>query len=198
MLKSTKHHTFLCVIFGTFIYFSYLCIVKLKQITNRTPAATGNSGERIMAKYTITHKCGHIEEVQLFGKMEDRERRIAYLEAEECDECRKAKANAAAVAAKKERGLPDLAGSEKQVAWANTIREQVYKALDCLAPYTDKEQVKTIVDGWREKMNAQTQAKWWIDNRFDMPKPFCNATSDSAAASAARSIVSDFRNLFDK
>lgn len=151
-----------------------------------------------MAKYTINHTCGHQVTVQLFGKYADREKRIAYLETCECDECRKAKANAAAAAAKEERGLHELTGSEKQVAWANTIREQVYKALDCLTPYTDKEQVKTIVDGWREKMNAQTQAKWWIDNRFDMPKPLVDSKTGSTDAYAARCIVSDFRNLFDK
>lgn len=151
-----------------------------------------------MAKYTINHTCGHQVTIQLFGAYKDRERRIAYLETCECDECRKAKANAAAAAAKEERGLSDLTGSEKQVAWANTIREQAYKALDCLTPYTDKEQVKTIVDGWRKKMDAQTQAKWWIDNRFDMPKPLADSKTGSIDAYAARCIVSDFRNLFDK
>lgn len=197
MLNNDIFGIFYYVIFGIFRNNAYLCIVKLK-VKLRTPAATGNSGTTIMAKYTINHTCGHQVTVQLFGKYADRERRIAYLETCECDECRKAKANAAAAAAKEERGLPDLTGSEKQIAWANTIREQAYKTLDCLTPYTDKEQVKTIVDGWREKMNAQTQAKWWIDNRFNMPKPLVNSKTGSTDAYVARCIVSDFRNLFDK
>ena len=31
-----------------------------------------------MAKYTVTYKCGHTATIQLFGKYDDRERKIAY------------------------------------------------------------------------------------------------------------------------
>lgn len=41
-----------------------------------------------MAKYTIRHACGHEEVVQLFGPGSERDRRIAWLEAQECPECR--------------------------------------------------------------------------------------------------------------
>ena len=150
-----------------------------------------------MAKYTINHICGHSVEIQLFGKYADRERRIAYLETQECDECRKAKANAAAAKAKAERGLPDLTGSEKQVAWANTIRENAYKALDCLAPFATNDQAKVMVENWRAKMDAKTSAKWWIDNRYDLPSPFANATSNSATNAAARCIIAAFNGIFN-
>lgn len=178
-----------------------------------------------MAKYTINHTCGHQVTVQLFGKYADRERRIAYLETCECDECRKAKANAAAAAAKEERGLPDLKGSEKQVAWANTIREKAYKALDCLAPFAsveelkvlmgrwgkidDKakaqwlasvEKVKPLYDRWKTQMDAQTEAKWWIDNRYSIPKPRIGVKGlyMRDAFTTRNGIIADFRNLFDE
>ena len=122
-----------------------------------------------MAKYTITHTCGHTEEIQLFGKMEDRERKIKWLESQECDGCRKAKANAEAAAAKEARGLADLEGSEKQIAWANTIRERAYKCFDGLQQFANNPQAKAMMDGWKAKMDAETTAKWWIDNRNNLP-----------------------------
>ena len=141
-----------------------------------------------MAKYTINHTCGHTVDVQLYGAYKDRERRIAYLETCECDECRKAKANAAAAEAKAARGLADLTGSEKQVAWANTIRENAYKCLDTLAQFANNDQAKAMMDGWRAKMDTQTEAKWWIDNRYNLP-------TDSHPQ-AARQSVAMFNDLF--
>lgn len=149
-----------------------------------------------MAKYTITHVCGHQIEVQLFGKHEERERRIAYLESIECDDCRRAKANAAALAAKEARGLLDLSGTPKQIAWANTIRERAYRALDCLAPFSSYPYAKALVDGWKAKMDAMTEAKWWIDSRDSIPSPSSGGTSRQATVSAAREIIRMFKTLF--
>lgn len=141
-----------------------------------------------MAQYTINHICGHTVTVQLFGAYKDRERRIAYLETLECEECRKAKINAAAAAAKDERGLADLTGSEKQVAWANTIRENAYKCLDMLKPFAKNEQSQAMMEGWKSKMDAQVEAKWWIDNRYNLPSYYTPA--------AAREAVEKFNDLF--
>lgn len=42
-----------------------------------------------MAKYNVTFKCGHEEEVQLLGKYEDRERKIEwYKNSCDCTKCR--------------------------------------------------------------------------------------------------------------
>lgn len=150
-----------------------------------------------MAKYNINYTCGCEGKVELFGRHEDRYRRIAYLETTECPSCRAAKANAAASAAKEERGLPDITGSEKQISWANSIREGAYKALDCLMPYVKNDDAKKLVESWRIKMNAQTTAKWWIDKRFSMPKAFKAGYSDkSYLESAAAGVVTEFCNLF--
>ena len=141
-----------------------------------------------MAKYIINHTCGHQVTVQLYGAYKERERRIAYLETCECEECRKAKANAAAEAAKAERGLADLTGSEKQIAWANTIRENAYKCIDMLLEFATNDQAKQMMSNWRNRMDAETTAKWWIDNRYNLP-------SDSHQQ-AAREAVSKFNELF--
>ena len=141
-----------------------------------------------MAKYTINHTCGHKVDVQLYGSHKDRERRIAWLETQECEECRKAKANAAAASAKMERGLANLSGSDKQIAWANTIRENAYKCLDTLTQFATNDQAKAMMDSWRGKMDAETTAKWWIDNRYNIP-------SDSQPQ-AARQNVAMFNDLF--
>lgn len=141
-----------------------------------------------MAKYTITHKCGHTEEVQLFGSNAEREKRIAYLESLDCEDCRRLAANAAANAAKEARCLKELSGLDKQVAWANTIRENAFKCLDMLQQFATNEQAKDMMASWRQKMGNQTDAKFWIDNRYDLP-------SDSNPA-AAREAVRMFNIIF--
>ena len=75
-----------------------------------------------MAKYTVTHTCGHTQEVNLFGKHTERDRRIAWLETQLCPECKRKQEleNAKAQAS----GLPELTGSEKQIEWAMVIRQK--------------------------------------------------------------------------
>lgn len=128
-----------------------------------------------MAKYDVTFSCGHTETVNLIGKVADRLRTIEYWEEHGlCSECYKAEKqrqfeeqNRKAAEEARELGLPELAGTEKQVAWANTIRQDTIKILeDFLAkakPGTEKEQelVRTI---WHRFLLKHTDAKWWIDN----------------------------------
>lgn len=88
-----------------------------------------------MAKYDVTFSCGHTATVQLYGKESDRQRTIEWYENYGlCPECYKKKIaeekQAAADEANseaKKMGLPDLKGSEKQIAWANTIRGSIVK-----------------------------------------------------------------------
>jgi hypothetical protein len=42
-----------------------------------------------MAKYDVTHSCGHEQTHQLFGKMDSRYNRIAWMEKQPCDACQK-------------------------------------------------------------------------------------------------------------
>ena len=75
-----------------------------------------------MAKYTVLHACGHDQTHQLFGPHRDRDRKIQWLETTLCSDCWKQSQQESAKDATNELRLPQLEGSEKQVAWAERIR----------------------------------------------------------------------------
>lgn len=114
-----------------------------------------------MAKYTITYKCGHTAEVQLYGKYEDREKKVAYYATTDCPECRAREAAAKA----KDDGLAELTGSPKQVSWASDIRAEKLADAEQLAEKVTRN--KDMFDGAINKMKAETSASWWIDRRDD-------------------------------
>jgi hypothetical protein len=95
---------------------------------------------------TIEYSCGHTEQQQMYGKVREREARAAAIGRTACPACRKAQAEATAQAA----GLPQLIGSDKQVAWAAEIRE---RALRLSSPEV------------ADRLRSETAARWWIDNR---------------------------------
>lgn len=100
-----------------------------------------------MAWQNPKHVCGHSgERYQAYGHHSGRERQLAAIEARPCPDCLKAAAEKVA----QEAGLPVLAGSPKQIAWASDIRE---RALRLLPPERT------------EKLRPEISAKWWIDNR---------------------------------
>jgi hypothetical protein len=139
-----------------------------------------------MAQYTITHTCGHAETVQLYGPGRERERKAEWMTQNVCPECYKAEQaakrqaeNEAAAVQNTAENLPELLGSPKQVAWAETIRR---KALDAaarvrrvdptaLAAATKPETVAMgteyvqVYEATMAKLRTETSAKWWIDNR---------------------------------
>lgn len=122
-----------------------------------------------MAKYTIHHCCGHAREIALFGKIADRERTIERLEKGECPECARAREARAADAALSKSafsaiGEVELSGSEKQIAWAKTIRANVVSGFDALALRDDaKAKVVAFFSG-------KTESRWWIDARGFSPR----------------------------
>ena len=130
-------------------------------------------------KYPITHTCGHEETVELFGKGTDRQRKIAWMEQQNCQECRKAAAIATAVSTNASAGLPVLVGSDKQIAWAETIRANqlamVTRELTSVAEAMARQgkteaQIATDrapIDAMVTKVQSQTSAAWWIDHRSD-------------------------------
>ena len=93
-------------------------------------------------KYYVTFSCGHEGEVNLYGKAAERDRRIAWYEEEGiCPDCyrkmkeeerRKADEGLAAYADKIETewNLPELEGTEKQIAWARKIRASYFKKFE--------------------------------------------------------------------
>ncbi len=153
-----------------------------------------------MAQYTVTYSCGHSDTVQLYGPTKDRERKIAWFEKSgRCASCYRAlkaaerveqeKANEAENIASADAnlvaGLPALTGSEKQIAWAETIRAKALAA-PLNAPRTAKpatqdkadqlgitiEALTAILQGIqdagaaaRNRLETESSAKWWIENR---------------------------------
>lgn len=134
-----------------------------------------------MAKYTITRSCGHNETIQIFGKVANRDG-IARAESRKlCECCREAKRdadNAAAAKSNQSAGLPALAGSAKQVAWAETIRAKAAAQLGQV-----REQLAarlatgedTADQRWAAQLGvevidatlARVSASAWIDSRFE-------------------------------
>ena len=67
-------------------------VVQIVITGGAVPPADGGTA---MAKFTIPHTCGHESEVNLLGKMADRDRKAAWLASRPCRECALADARAA-------------------------------------------------------------------------------------------------------
>lgn len=124
---------------------------------------------------TITHSCGHTEDIVVYGKRADRERRIAWLESQLCAECwarEKAEQSAAS-------GWAALEGSPKQIAWAEDLRSETMTAIDALKTRTEDEAGrKARVIAY---LGGITSAAWWIDNRFSAGKGMVRRAIEHAA-----------------
>lgn len=125
-------------------------------------------------KYTVKHCCGHEEVHTLFGKRDQREWRLAKLAEEKCSECQakdRAAFNEKKAQENKEAGLPELAGTPKQVAWAESIRSEKIKELEKLKSYISdniRPEAKHMLDGVLKIIDDtinQTSAEEWINNR---------------------------------
>lgn len=137
-----------------------------------------------MAKYEVTcPSCGAGYTVQLYGPGRDREWKLENWDwtCDECKEKARQDENARAAAANAEAGLPPLTGSEKQIAWAETIRAQKLDTL-CKArageldPFYLEAFYGSRYDGAfhlgdpnieyaASLLASQSKATWWIDTR---------------------------------
>lgn len=137
----------------------------------------------IPTEYEIDFKCGHTETRDLSHKPAgDRAGFAAWLAKTQCSECFAAsapkrkkeyakkfaeEAREEAQAAAEKMGLPQLEGSEKQVGWALTVRNDlILGAHDELtegegASMTEAEFTERILD----PAQRIVRAGWWIDNR---------------------------------
>lgn len=143
-----------------------------------------------MAKYSVTYSCGHTETRQLYGKETQRQSYIAWAgSAGRCAACAAQDKESGIEAAEAEHDLPSLTGSEKQIAWARSIRSNLITDLMAfLAPMQAKaEQIDQMADFERrvalvlQTVCAQTTARYWIDNK-DMSVRVLIATAQKAAA----------------
>lgn len=117
-----------------------------------------------MAKYKITYKCGHTAEVQLYGKYADREKKIAWYATINCPDCEASEQREKAEAA----GLPQLTGSEKQIAWATKLRNDALDILNAQIARISEEH-KAVMTTYRDKwISKETASTYWIDNRYEL------------------------------
>jgi hypothetical protein len=136
-----------------------------------------------MAKYEITHTCGHEVEHNIAGKIDDRPRKAQWLREQPCRDCQQqdkiAVAREQTARVEQSRELPELSGSEKQVRWAQDIRaawlvqvEEFYTEGTRRAKAAGKEDtnglLRNLVDSVVAQATTETAAKFWIDHRNDI------------------------------
>lgn len=165
-----------------------------------------------MAKYDVKMSCGHVVTVQLFGKMDDRYKKIDWLEKNGvCTECQKAQkaqehAEATAKAAEKAtaENLPALTGSEKQINWALTIRAEKMADLDTVynkivaAANDDADKIanaKLDLQAFKKVFASFTDAKFWIDNRNYSVKEIIRLNNLAATIKAE---IENLKNAVDE
>lgn len=129
-----------------------------------------------MAWHEGTYACGHKGRVQIYGPVKNRDWKEKREFAKLCPDCWKKKAdeeNQKAAEAAKEMGLPELKGTEKQVAWANSIRlEIINEKYNELLQYLLDSRNQDLHDKIREGMEQirnyiiqKTDAEYFIDRR---------------------------------
>lgn len=112
-------------------------------------------------RYHIVYKCGHEENVNLNGR-QNSQSYADWLAAGVCKECYQAQKLAERKAYNEAEGLPELTGTERQVAWADKIRYELHRKIkNVLNVYYEDEGKSEFMD-W---LKGQSEAKFWIDNR---------------------------------
>jgi len=124
-----------------------------------------------MAKYDVEcEKCSESFEVQLYGKMSVREWKLETWTwiCEDCKAKQRAEENAKAAEKNVADGLVELTGSEKQIAWAETIRAEKLDLVEDIINRNfdsfneeNKKKAMSLLD-W---VQNQERASWWINNR---------------------------------
>lgn len=145
-----------------------------------------------MAWHYGTFSCGHEGRVNIIGPTKDRQWKADKKFSGMCEECykkyleqKRAEENKDALEATLDMDLPELTGTEKQVAWANTIRINLYNELN---EYKEEMKCKRICLWFKENMQIKSvdefeemlsyfddaldfymlntvKASTWIDNR---------------------------------
>ncbi|QIG78219.1 hypothetical protein BIBE0010001c01_00033 [Bifidobacterium phage BigBern1] len=119
-----------------------------------------------MAQYGITYRCGHEDTVQIYGTNVhgEREKKAAWYGSIDCPACRAAKAR------QEHDGLPALEGTDRQVAWADDIRDEVLDEArndrDGWADHGAAEEQIAAADRIIAWLKGQTSASWWIDHQY--------------------------------
>lgn len=120
-------------------------------------------------KVNITYSCGHQGTINVFGKSEERERKIKYFEEYGlCPDCYKAEKQGEERSFAERYELPELQGSEKQISWAESIRMEKIKAFENEKPAIRKgagDDFADFLNEFADKYYKNNSASWWIDHR---------------------------------
>ena len=127
-----------------------------------------------MARYQVTHSCGHERTVQITGTdvRGERKQKAAWLATRLCPSCAKAARdedhqalNTAATAQAIAAGLPPLEGTPRQTAWAESIRMGLFDQLRERAAGTPYEnRTGDIMTVYMRAASAVTAASDWIES----------------------------------
>lgn len=120
-------------------------------------------------KVNITYSCGHEGTIEVFGKAEERERKIKYFEEYGlCPDCYKAEKQTEEKAFAEGHKLPELKGSEKQISWANKIRKEKIETFEKEKLAIRKgagDDFADFLDDFTKDYYQNDSASWWIDHR---------------------------------
>lgn len=120
--------------------------------------------------------CGQAFERIMYGaNRNDADRKAEWASGHftECPECEaervkreRDEANAAAAKNAEEAGFPALSGTEKQIVWANTLREKTLARIrEICKPDGDPEHQANFERFLAWVIGTHDAASWWIDNR---------------------------------
>ena len=120
-----------------------------------------------MTKYIVECRdCNKELEIQLTGKSKNRNYMLEKWDwyCENCNIKRFQIQNEKSGIINREAGLSQLHGTEKQIAWAETIRLKIISNLENLdlSGLEDADEVRKVI----AEIKTRTAAAWWIDNRF--------------------------------
>ncbi|PVE25113.1 hypothetical protein DC522_07845 [Microvirga sp. KLBC 81] len=115
-----------------------------------------------MPNYSLQHLCGHsIEENLSETRVDDIRGLVAGVLCPICQTARQSQ-----ISSDLSWPLPPLAGTEKQVAWAQRLRAEVLSGiLNAKANAKHDELFSLVLNDLHQDVLKQSTAKWWIDNR---------------------------------
>jgi len=124
----------------------------------------------------IIHRCGHTQNHEIYGNATSKSSRVAYLKTIDCSTCIRKSQNASAAIINQDADLPALIGTDKQIAWAESIRAKIIReATEYLAKtesYTpaspaEATEIEKII-GAIADLKEKISAAWWITNQYGL------------------------------
>lgn len=162
-----------------------------------------------MAWYYGTYSCGHEGRTNIVGPEKNRQQKADWIFSRLCPECHKKEKQAElerqmidAEEKSKKMDLPALTGTEKQIAWANTLRVKIIEKIENNIAKVEESKLSNFPfcrrDGSKEIMSTTkgemmcaldyavkkyTEARFWIDNRdnFKLFSDFFEEYRDSVS-----------------